>query len=42
MFIFSGNCMLSDCNVSDASIIDFDPSEVPSDSLFLKQCDSVS
>ena len=42
LFILSGHCMLSDCNASNASIIDFDPSEVPSDSLFFKQCDSVS
>ena len=39
LFILSGHCMLSDCN---ASIIEFNPSEVPSDSLFFKQCDSVS
>ena len=37
LFILSGHCMLSGCN-----IIDFNPSEVPSDSLFLKQFDSVS
>ena len=40
LFILSGHCMLSGCN---ASIIDFLLiSEVPSDSLFLKQFDSVS
>ena len=39
LFILSVQCMLSDCN---ASIIEFNPSEVPSDSLFFKQCDSVS
>ena len=35
----SDHCMLSGCNVS---INQFNPIEVPSDSLLLKQCDSVS
>ena len=39
LFILSGHCMLSGCNVS---INDFNPSELPSENLFLKQCDSVS
>ena len=39
LFILSGHRMLSGCN---ATLIEFNPSEVPSDSLFFKQCDSVS